>query len=177
MIAGGSIRFLLDGMLGKTARWLRMIGYEVTYYKDREDSDLLSIARRDSLLLMTADMELYRTAVARGIEAVLVEGSDESVTLANLAQRYNLNLTIDPSLSRCPLCGHRLREASKQNAKDLVPAATFKTYQSFWVCTNQDCGKAYWQGSHWKRITQTLEKSRRILEDKKSLSFAGKHTQ
>ena len=154
-------------MLGKLARWLRMIGYEATYLNDYRDKDLLSVAKRDSLTLLTSDQELYRTAVGRGIECFLVEGRTEAERLAALADRYKLDLHIDTTVSRCPVCGSPLREISKNDVKESVPPATFKVYQTFWVCNNPTCGKVYWQGSHWKKIEQTLENARKILDNKR----------
>jgi uncharacterized protein with PIN domain len=160
------MHFLLDGMLGKLARWLRMLGYEATYQNDRSDPDLLSIAKRDSLILLTSDEELYRTATIRGIESFLVQGLTEAERLANLADRYKLNLAIDTRNSRCPVCGSPLKEKPKSEVESAVPPATFKVYPTFWVCTNPNCAKVYWQGSHWKKIEQTLEAATKILESK-----------
>ena len=171
------MHFLLDGMLGKLARWLRMIGYEATYLNDYGDSDLLSIAKRDSLTLLTSDQELYRTAVGRGIECFLVEGRTEAERLAALADRYELDLRIDTTVSRCPVCGSRLKEISKNDVKELVPPATFNVYQTFWVCNNPACGKVYWQGSHWKKIEYTLETARKILDNKRSARTRGNKEQ
>jgi uncharacterized protein with PIN domain len=161
-----SMRFLLDGMLGKLTRWLRMIGYEATYLNDTDDSDLLKTAKQDSLTLLTSDEELYRTAIARGIDAFYVKGRTESERLAGLAARYGLNLAIDTSNSRCPVCGFLIKEIPKEDVRSRVPPATFKVYQTFWVCTNPDCAKIYWQGSHWKKIEQTLESAKNIIESK-----------
>lgn len=162
------MRFLLDGMLGKLARWLRMLGYEATYMNDIPDSDLLRMAKRDSLTLLTSDEELYRTAVARNIESFYVQGRTEPERLAALAERYGFSLQIDTSISRCPVCGSNIRELPRRDVEGSVPPATFKVYRSFWVCTNPNCAKVYWQGSHWKRIEQTLESAKKILDKKKS---------
>jgi uncharacterized protein with PIN domain len=161
------MHFLLDGMLGKLSRWLRMMGYETEYLNDCPDNKLLVIAKRDSLILLTSDEELYRIASARGIEAYYVRGRSEVERLAELAQRYDLNLEIDTSNSRCPVCGSLIREVPKKEVQKAVPPTTFNVYQSFWVCTNPKCAKIYWQGSHWKRIERTLENARKILDTKR----------
>lgn len=163
------MHFLLDGMLGKLARWLRMIGYEAIYMNDSADHDLLSIAKGKSMILLTSDEELYRTATARGIDSFLVKGRTEAERLAGLAKRYRLDLKIDTAISKCPVCGWALKEASKADVEGSVPPTTFKIYRSFWVCTNPGCAKVYWQGSHWKRIEQTLESAREILDNKKNV--------
>jgi uncharacterized protein with PIN domain len=155
-------------MLGKLARWLRMLGYEAVYLNDSSDQELLSRAKRDSLVLLTSDEQLYRTASIRGIEAELVQGRTEAERLAGIASRYNLRLEIDTANSRCPQCGSPLRETSKDDVRGAVPPTTFKVYRSFWICTNPQCAKVYWQGSHWKKIEQTLEGARKILEAKRN---------
>jgi len=143
-----------------------MLGYETLYLKDSSDQELLSLAKRESLTLLTSDEELYRTAAMRNIETSLVQGHTEPERLAELAERYNLNLEIDATTSKCPMCGFSIREVSKENVEKLVLPTTFKLYQSFWVCTNAKCAKVYWHGSHWKKIEQTLESARKILEEK-----------
>jgi hypothetical protein len=158
------MRFLLDGMLGKLARWLRMLGHDATYEKDRPDPELISIAKRGRLVLLTSDEQLYRTATMRGVESFLVTGRTEPEMLANLTERFKLNLTIDAANSRCPVCGFPIEERPKAEVEASVPPATFKVYQTFWVCTNPKCTKVYWQGSHWQKIEQTLENARKILE-------------
>jgi len=162
------MRFLLDGMLGKLTRWLRMIGYEATYMNDSPDRELLALAKRQSLILLTSDEELYRNAISKGIDSFLVEGRTEAERLAGLAERYHLNLQIDTFTSRCPMCGSNIREVPRKDVEALVPPTTFKVYQSFWVCTNPKCAKVYWQGSHWKRIEQTLESAKKILDHKRA---------
>jgi len=143
-----------------------MLGYETLYLKDSSDQELLSLAKLESLTLLTSDEELYRTAAMRNIETSLVQGHTEPERLAELAERYNLRLEIDTTISKCPMCGFSIREVSKENVEKLVLPTTFKLYQSFWVCTNPKCAKVYWHGSHWKKIEQTLESARKILEEK-----------
>jgi hypothetical protein len=164
------MRFLLDGMLGKLTRWLRMLGYEASYENDRTDDDLLSIAKEGSFILLTSDEELYRTATFRGVQSFLIRGRNEPERLAELAERYKLRLEIDTRESRCPDCGSLIKETPKRNVEDSIPPATFKVYNAFWVCTNPNCAKVYWQGSHWKKIEQTLRAAKKILDLKSNAS-------
>jgi len=157
------MRFIIDGMLGSLNRWLRMIGYETDYVKDKPDNDLVDCAVQSSSILLTADKELHRTAIARGVDSYLVTEENEAERLAVLARRYNLRLYIDPNLSKCPACGCPIKEVAKSDIELSVPSTTFKTYQSFWRCSNPTCVKIYWHGSHWRRIEQTLELARKIV--------------
>jgi len=141
-----------------------MLGYDALYENNTPDSKLLAIAKSESLILLTADEELFRTASFRGIESFLIRGKTEPERLAELAQRYKLTLDIDTAKSKCPICGSPIKETPKASLENSVPAATFKVYKTFWVCTNPNCGKIYWQGSHWKKIEQTLQAARKILD-------------
>ncbi len=76
--------------------------------------------------------------------------------LAELAKEFNLKLEINLLNSRCPKCNFKIRSVKKEEVIEKIPLLTYKFYFEFWECTN--CGKIYWQGSHWEAMTQTLQK-------------------
>ena len=156
------MRFVLDGMLGKLTRWLRMMGHDAIYLNDTKDQDLITNAVKESRVLLTSDVALYRFATARGADAYLVKGRTEAERLASLAGRFKLNLSVDAADSRCPACGSPLALASKETVKGKIPETTFNVFDEFWTCSNSECGKVYWQGSHWENINAVLEKARKI---------------
>ncbi len=156
------MRFVLDGMLGKLTRWLRMMGHDALYLNDVQDKDLVSTALGENRVLLTSDVALFRFATARGAEAYLVKGRTEAERLASLANRFKLDLSVDTVQSRCPTCGSSLTLVSKHEVERKVPATTFNVFDEFWTCTNPECGKVYWQGSHWGNISAWLEKARKI---------------
>ena len=160
------MRFVLDGMLGKLTRWLRMMGHDALYLNDAKDQELVASAIRENRILLTSDVALYRRAIARGAETFLVKGKTEAERLAELAERFKLDLSVDTSESRCPACGSVLNAASKEEVSGRVPETTFKVFDEFWACSNPDCGKVYWQGSHWENISAVLEKARKIQNKK-----------
>jgi uncharacterized protein with PIN domain len=155
------MRFLVDGMLGGLARWLRILGYEVRYDASAKDNDLLTIADDESMVLLTRDDELYQRAIARTIPSALIVGETEEERLAQMASTFGVHLETNMAETKCPECGANLTEKSKSDVTDKVPKESLKLYNQFWKCTNQNCGKVYWVGSHWKQIRQTLEEARK----------------
>jgi uncharacterized protein with PIN domain len=155
------LKFVTDGMLGKLTRWLRMLGHDVDYYRSLDDEKLIEITRSKMRILLTGDLNLYRQAVIQGVEAFLVEATDEAEKLAKLAKRFNFKLEIDLSVSRCPKCNATIRSIPKENVVNQIPEATFTYYNDFWKCSG--CGQVYWQGAHWKRIEKTLEEAKKKL--------------
>lgn len=148
-------------MLGKLTRWLRMLGHDVHYYRDSEDKKLVKLAKSEKRILLTRDHELYQQAVTSGVEAVLVEATEEAKKLAYLAKLFNFKLEIDLSSSRCPKCNTQIKAASKRSVINQIPPATSTYYNYFWKCPG--CNQIYWQGAHWKRIEEILKEARNIL--------------
>ncbi|MCW4015788.1 MAG: Mut7-C RNAse domain-containing protein [Candidatus Bathyarchaeota archaeon] len=162
------MRFLSDGMLGKLARWLRMLGQDVEYYRAADDKKLLELAESEQRVLLTRDSELYQRAVSRGLEPFFVESVDIIENLASLAERFGFELMVDLSVSRCSKCNGLLEVVSKDSVNDKILKATSINYDSFWGCT--ECGQVYWQGAHWKRILTTLESANSVLNGGKSFT-------
>ncbi len=148
------MKFLADGMLGKLTRWLRMLGYDVVYSTQLSDNELLELAKAEKRTLITKDLELYKRAIIRGIDAFYIEGKTESNRLAEISKRYGLSLEIDMDKSHCPICNSPIKPVSKEELNDQLEPNTYRYYERFWRCPN--CGQVYWQGAHWKQITKTL---------------------
>ena len=156
------MKFLADNMLGKLARWLRMLGHDVIYNVELDDSALLELAQKENRVLLTKDLELYQRAIGRGIDAYFIGGKTESERLAELAKRYSLSLEFDMDKSHCPLCNTSLKAAIKEQLSDELEKDTFTYYDKFWKCPN--CGQVYWQGAHWKQISNTLIEAKEKLK-------------
>ena len=162
------MKFIADSMLGKLARWLRMLGNDVIYNVELDYSALLELAKKQNRVLLTKDLELYQRTIGKGIDAYFVEGKTEPDRLGELAKRYGVGLEIDMDKSHCPVCNTPLKAAIKEQLSDELEKNTFTYYDKFWKCPN--CGQVYWQGAHWKQISNTLieakEKLKKLKENK-----------
>ena len=156
------MKFLADGMLGKLARWLRMLGQDVDYSVQFSDNELLGLAKAEGRVLLTKDFELYKRAISRGLDSFYVEGKTESARLGEVAKRYGLTLAVDMDKSHCPICNTKLQTASKEQLKEELEKNTYTYYDKFWKCPN--CGQIYWLGAHWKQINNTLIHAQAKLE-------------
>jgi uncharacterized protein with PIN domain len=159
-----SVNFIVDDMLGKLTRWLRMMGHNVTYSNKTDDPTLLSIAKKENSVLLTRDFALYQQAMAKSIDAYYVEGNTETERLAELAQRFNIALAIDMKNSRCPCCNTKLNIVDKTEITAKVEKNTLLCYNEFWLCPN--CNRIYWQGAHWTKIRVTLKEAQEKLGKK-----------
>jgi len=149
-------------MLGKLARWLRILGYDVKYSNKYGDREILDLSIAENRIILTRDFELYKKALSYGCKALFVKGKSRAEKLAEVAKEFGIRLNVDTSISRCPKCNSRIVQVSKNEVLDRIPAFTSTLYSEFWICPN--CGQVYWKGSHWRRIDETLEETRRLLK-------------
>ena len=152
-------------MLGSLARWLRMLGYEADYDSRADDNILLEKTKTKDAILLTRDEELYKRACSRGLVAVQVLGKNDEEHLGYIAKKLRLTLDLDMAHARCPECGSALHEITRLEASPLVPKASLSHYDNFWRCTNIECGKTYWLGSHVDKIRRTFQKARVTMEE------------
>jgi uncharacterized protein len=161
------LNFIVDNMLGKLARWLRMMGHDAKYSTSLQDAELLAIAKQEKRVLLTRDLALYQQATAKGVEAFYVGGTKEAERLSEISVRFGVALAIDLEQSRCPKCNTKLNTAIKEEIVDKVKPNTLLNYSEFWRCPN--CNAVYWQGAHWTKIRATLEEAKQKMDMKKEI--------
>ena len=154
-------RFLLDGMLGSLARWLRILGYDTLYHIDMEDDLLRAEAQDSQRILVTRDAELYRKSVKTGQKSVLIHSDHIMEQLKELVDTKDISLV--PINTRCPRCNGDLEPVEKDDISGKVPEESYNVFDEYWVCSM--CNAIYWKGSHWIQIEETLSK----ITDSKSL--------
>jgi uncharacterized protein with PIN domain len=144
-----SLRLLADGMLGKLARWLRLMGYDTAYDNAAGDPELARRARSEGRVLLTRDREL---AGRRGLHTLLIRSDTLKEQLQEV--REALGPPPCPALSRCTVCNEALESVSPQEIADLVPAYVLRTQTVFRRCPG--CGRVYWPGSHVEAMHEYL---------------------
>jgi uncharacterized protein with PIN domain len=151
-------------MLGKLARWLRMMGHDTKYSTTFDDEQLICLAKLESRILLTRDLALYQQTQARDIQGYYVEGNTEPERIAELTVRFGIPLEINLAQSRCPKCNTTLTSISKEEIAGKLEKNTLLYYNQFWTCPK--CGAVYWQGAHWTKIRATLDEAKQKIEKK-----------
>ena len=141
-------------MLGKLARWLRILGYDTAYGSGKDDTDLLRIAFQEDRVLVTHDEDLHRRALSAKIETYFLEPGSLSDWLESLSERLGVVLALEEVSPRCSLCNKLLSSASKEVILKRVPSMIQRIHPNFWYCP--DCEKTYWQGTHWENMRSFL---------------------
>jgi len=143
------MKLLLDGMLGRLAKWLRILGYDTAYFPDLDDNQLMRLARAEGRILLTRDRELTRR---RGFEHLFVESDSLEKQIKQVVTE--LPLEAEQPFSRCPVCNTLLQQVEKSSVRERVPPFIFRTQDQFSLCPQ--CNRIYWRGTHWAKMRKEL---------------------
>ncbi|MFX1376658.1 MAG: DUF5615 family PIN-like protein [Promethearchaeota archaeon] len=160
------MKFLVDAMLGKLARFLRMFGYDTLYANDLvelfnkdpvSDDNLLAYAKETNRIIITKDYPFYKRCNGK---AIYLKGKGVYNYLRQLKEMLKLDFEFNIETARCSVCNSKLKKVKEKNiVKDLVLQDTFNQYNDFYQCINLQCKKIYWKGSHIEDIENRLEKN------------------
>jgi len=144
-------------MLGKLAKWLRVLGYDVVYLKKAAQKEILE------------NLQAGRTLLTRNRRAqswqgkgrvFLVKANDPKIQLREVVKGLRLVEADGAIFSRCLNCNRPLDAVKREEVREEVSDYIYQRQKEFHRCI--DCGKVYWHGSHAVRMRQQL---REILED------------
>ena len=79
----------------------------------------------------------------------------------NYGEKGIIELYKEATTSLLPKCNNKIRSVSKVSVLNELPEMTAKNFNEFWKCVG--CNQIFWAGSHWKKITKTLEDARRLF--------------
>ena len=136
-------------MLGRLAKWLRLLGYDTRYDNSADDVALLRIAQAEDRMLLTRDQALTRQ---RGVRAIWIESQDLPAQVRQV--QAAIGPPPDGSLTRCAVCNMRLATIDRADVEARVPPYVFQTQADFWHCPQ--CNRVYWAATHVKRMQEIL---------------------
>ncbi len=145
--------FIADAMLGRLARWLRILGYDTLYNKDIADSDLIRIARQEGRIVLTRDRGITAKKTIRGY--IFITSDHIADQLREVFQVLSMRGFPRPEpFTRCPVCNSQLKRLTKKEVSGLVPDHVYLNNSEFSCCPS--CGRIYWRGSHEANMRRVL---------------------
>ena len=152
--AGADHRFIADAMLGRLARWLRILGFDTAYKAHISDADLVRRAARESRLILSRDRLLPQEWRVSGI--YLVEADRPLEQLREVAGHFQLGAAVR-MFTRCSRCNVLLLPATRDEARQQVPPRILNTEERLTRCPL--CQRFYWSGSHVQRVLRIVRQS------------------
>jgi uncharacterized protein with PIN domain len=146
-------RFLADRMVGRLAKWLRILGYDTAYLPQLSPQGVLREARRQGRVILTRDTRLLRRKDAPPL--LFIRDDLFRAQLKQVIEAFRL----DPAgtlFTRCAECNQRLEVIRKEDVRDLVPPYVWQTQDEFRRCP--DCRRVYWGATHKERVLEELRR-------------------
>ncbi len=145
-------RFLADCMLGRLAKWLRILGYDTLYYRSRGKG---VTSPPDSL----GDRRFLtrRRAFLKDVPGCVYIRSDHvGEQLCQMVEEGFIHPDPEKGFRRCSSCNNELVESDPEDARDFVPEYIFSRHSGelLWCPL---CKRHYWHGTHCDRMRTQLE--------------------
>ncbi len=164
----GEMRFVADITVGKTAKWLRILGFDTLFMRSL-DMEFLAARLAEGRILVTRDSRLANRPGMSN--TILLEANDPAGQVADIFVRLGLAKTVMEAvgrmeskeevtrwpkpLSRCIRCNAPLKEVPRSDVVLEVPDFTWATQPRFHRCPL--CRRVYWPGTHRERILSAID--------------------
>ncbi len=143
------MKFVADKMLGKLAKWLRILGFDTLYLYH---PSLPEITERvaEGRIFLTRNRKVFQHVPG----AVFISSDHWKAQLQELFEKGCVEAGETRWFTRCILCNELLTAVSKEEVEQSVPEYIRQTAPSFARCPV--CGKIYWPGSHLARMKERI---------------------
>ncbi len=141
------LRFIADAMLGRLARWLRILGFDTEHEPDIADAELVRRGIAGDRVILTRDRSLPVEWSAPAVHVVAATATHaqlrEVVAVFELAPGARL-------FTRCSRCNAPLVRAAGRDLIGRVPPRILASGVRLRRCPR--CERVYWRGSHADRM-------------------------
>jgi uncharacterized protein with PIN domain len=141
-------------MLGRLARWLRVLGLDTAYDPALYDPTLVEWAQMEDRILLTRDRPLL--VELRPDRSLLIVAERPLDQLRQVVMEVDLAPPVE-LFTRCLVCNVVLRPATGAECTTLVPPEARGLPGPVRRCPA--CGRAYWPGSHARRMRAALARA------------------
>ena len=138
-------------MLGKLAKWLRVMGYDTHYQTYYQDAEIVRLVKEKRLILSRR-----REITDRFSDALLIRSNIVGEQIQEMRTEIGLNPERSRWFTRCSICNIPLRKAEMDRTRDEVPEYIFyQKMNEIRFCAG--CGRYFWPGSHRQNMKKQLE--------------------
>jgi uncharacterized protein with PIN domain len=141
------MKFIADVMLGRLAKRMRLLGFDVLYDRTLDDNAIIRLSLEQDRVILTRDTALAERPLA--VNHVFITYNDVRAQMQQVLAAFPGEILPQP-LTRCSECNEPLAAISRKKIKDLVPLYVYEKHETFLHC--MICKRVYWTGTHVGRM-------------------------
>lgn len=146
------MKFICDIMLGKLAKYLRIVGMDASYSSSLSLSQIIAAAAAEQRTVLTR--RTGQLLSEQQPSSYFIQSNYPYEQLQNVISHFSLQADSSRFFTRCLLCNELLAAIEKAAVAKNVPDYVFSTVNDFSQCTC--CRKIYWKGTHHHNMMQQL---------------------
>lgn len=147
------VRFALDIHLRKLAALLRLAGFDGLLLAD--DEVVARVSASEGRVALTRDVGLLKRSIIQC--GYWIRQTNPELQLVEVLDRFDLAERMQPFV-RCMECNALLVAVDADAVAERLPNGIRANFSEFRRCPG--CDRIYWQGSHYQRLVELLERAR-----------------
>jgi uncharacterized protein len=140
-------------MLGRLAKWLRILGYDTAYLPQLSPEGVLREGRKQRRIILTRNTRLLRRKDVPPL--VFVRSDHFREQLRQVIEECHLHPQ-QQLLTRCIECNLVPEEVAKDEVRSRVPVYVWQTQETFRRCPR--CNRIYWGATHRNHVLNELQR-------------------
>jgi uncharacterized protein len=151
MNSPSGVRFIADVMLGRLAKWLRVMGYDTHYPQPSYKEGLIGCGAGEGRLLLSRNKRI----IERYQHSLLIVAEDVRTQLKEMSDNGCLPLDRSRWFTRCLICNMPFKKISLEDARAYIPEYIL-SQNSDVIHFCPSCKRYFWPGSHRTRMLDQI---------------------
>ena len=148
------LKFLVDSMLGKLAKYLLILGFDTVYFSENDAAAFIKKAGQEGRVILSRNTKLKNSSVYP--DFLFITDDQPSDQLRQVVYYFGIHCEGDRLFTRCIHCNQRLLAVHPEEIKNKIPPYILSIHPNFFLCPQ--CKKVYWSGTHLKKMEEILRK-------------------
>jgi uncharacterized protein with PIN domain len=145
------MKFAVDKMLGRLAKWLRILGYDTLFDPYVSSATIAEQAKEEHRIFFTRDLKLTKNSDP--LSFFIVQSENYREQLREVVGHFQLD-TSSHLFTRCTICNKEILPVEKDMVKDRIPEKSALNFEKFYQCPQ--CKRVYWGGTHTQNTERRL---------------------
>lgn len=156
---------IVDAMLGRLCRKLRLLGYDAEYHRG-SDEEFIRKAVLEKRIPVTRDLGIKNRRIfkEKGIPVIVPDSNDHRKQLMIVLKSLKKLNCVQAKDPRCSICNRILAPIKSISSVSKVPAYVWLHHkEKIRICP--ECLRAYWKGTHYENFLSEMKKIKGSYEN------------